>query len=399
MVSSSWVGSLAARASPLFVISTHSIQKASSTYDDNAVAAIHALQSWYDESTGLWDTTGWWNSANALTTLADYALLNPSSAQSLGIPGVASNTYTQAQTTAGSMQVQKVYHKLKGPISTYVMSPSNETDSDLSTRGYNGFLDDFYDDEGWWALALIRSYDMTVALGSANEDYLNTAASIFADMQNGASSCGGIYWGKQSTYTNAIANELFLKVAASLANRISSQKSTYLDVANKQWTWFKNSGLINSDNLINDGLTDDCTNNGEQTWTYNQGVILGALVELHKAGGDSSLLAEATAIATAAITTLQQNGILYEGCEPNCGADGDQFKGVFMRNLAELQKVAPQDTFSTFLFNNANSIWSNNQKNNQLGPTWPGPYDSSDITAGTQSSALDALVGAVYASS
>jgi hypothetical protein len=34
-----------------------------------------ALQRWYDPATGLWQGTGWWNCANALTTLVRYIKL------------------------------------------------------------------------------------------------------------------------------------------------------------------------------------------------------------------------------------------------------------------------------------------------------------------------------------
>jgi len=49
--------------------------------------------------------------------------------------------------------------------------------------------------------------------------------------------------------------------------------------------------MINGQDLINDGLDNaSCQNNGAQTWTYNQGVVLGALVELNRATGDTTLL-------------------------------------------------------------------------------------------------------------
>jgi predicted alpha-1,6-mannanase (GH76 family) len=40
--------------------------------------------------------------------------------------------------------------------------------------------------------------------------------------------------------------------------------------------------MINGDGLINDGLNAQGENNGQATWTYNQGVILGGLVALVK---------------------------------------------------------------------------------------------------------------------
>ncbi|KAJ8129532.1 hypothetical protein O1611_g4100 [Lasiodiplodia mahajangana] len=386
MVSSSLVGGLAARA--VFYMSSHNTFDTSAAYDADTVAAIHTLQSWYNQGTGLWDTTGWWNSANVLTMLADYAVENPSSAASLSIPSVIQNTYEQAQKT--TVQASKAFNAAGLPISTYVRVSKR---SDLSKRGFDNFLNDYYDDEGWWALALIRSHDVGV-YGLGDQKYLEAAMEIFEDMKGGASECGGIYWSKVGTYTNAIANELYLKVAASLANRVPGQKDYYLDIANKQWAWFKSSGMINGDNLINDGLDDNCKNNGMKTWTYNQGVILGALVELSKATGDASLLTEASTIATAAIVHLTKDGVLYEGCEPDCGADGAQFKGVFMRNLRSLQQAAPQDAFKSFLLKNADAIWANDRNsNNQLGPTWNGPFATA--SAGTQSSAMDALVAAV----
>lgn len=241
-------------------------------------------------------------------------------------------------------------------------------------------------------VVVIRSHDAVNGLG--DQKYLEAAMEIFEDMKGGASKCGGIYWSKVGTYTNAIANELYLKVAASLANRVPGRKGYYLDIAKKEWAWFKSSGILNKDNLINDGLDEDCKNNGMKTWTYNQGVVLGALVELSKATGDASLLTEASSIATAAIVHLTRDGILYEGCEPDCGADGAQFKGVFMRNLRALQQAAPQEPFKSFLLKNADAIWTKDRNSkNELGPTWNGPFATA--SAGTQSSAMDALVAAV----
>ncbi|KAI0014449.1 glycoside hydrolase family 76 protein [Xylariaceae sp. FL0662B] len=365
---------------------THRADQA--TYKSETVDGLRTLQRWYNGNTGLWDSTGWWNSANCLTVLADYAAVDMVASAALNIPGIIQNTYEQAQKT--TVQATKQLSVAGLPTSSYVRVSKRDT---IAKRGFDNFLNDYLDDEGWWALAMIHSYDIGV-MGLGDQQYLQAAVEIFEDMKKWNSSCGGIYWAKVTPYTNAIANELYLSVAASLANRIPARRDYYLDIANTQWNWFKNSGLINKDNLINDGLTDDCKNNGMQTWTYNQGVILGGLVELYKATGNRALLDQATTIATAAISKLSKDGILFEGCEPNCGSDGSQFKGIFMRNLGYLQRAAPMDAIKNFLLTNADTIWAKNrnQDNNELGGTWNGPF--TDATAGTQSSALDVLVAA-----
>ena len=286
-----------------------------------ARAAAAALLPLYNHDTGLFNTTGWWNSANAITALVDESRLT----HDPQVPPLLANTYARAP------------------------------------RHAPGFLNDFYDDEGWWALAWIDAYDLT-----HQKQYLRTAESIFANMTGGwDSTCGGgIWWSKKRDYKNAIANELFLSVAAQLARHTGHrQRRGYLDWATRESTWFQSSGMINADKLINDGLTIDpathsCRNNGKTTWTYNQGVILGGLVSLYDAGRSPDLLPAAHRIATAAITRLTDaNGILHDPCEPACGEDGVQFKGIFTRNLAQLNQAAPDPAFATFLRTNAGTLW------------------------------------------
>jgi predicted alpha-1,6-mannanase (GH76 family) len=372
-------------------------------YVANSVTAIRELNNaWYDVETGLWNGA-WWNSANAFTTLSDFALLRLDEANQLNVGGFLRNTYAQAQVVSVSVAkfvnsagLPQTLHCINGRGCSASFAATLPTS--LSKRGFANFIDEFYDDEGWWALALLHAHDAT-----GDQDYLNSAIEIFNDMQTGLGTpCGGIYWSKDRTYVNAIANELYLSVAASLANRVPSN-ATYLNIATAQWQFFKNSGMINSNNLINDGLDSNCKNNGLTTWSYNQGVILGGLSELYKATGDKSLLTTASAIANAAINALSDsNGILVEAdkCElkpGNCGLDGQQFKGAFIRNLRYLNELAPSDTFRKFILRNAQSIWNNDRNSqNKLGPAWTGPYVAA--TGPSHSSALDALVAAIAVS-
>lgn len=314
-----------------------------------------ALQIFYNSATGLWNTAEWWNAANALETTIDYSRLT----DSLTYRGNIFNTFEKYKNS--------------------------------------NFLDPwFYDDEGWWALTWIKAYDLT-----GEPRYLEMAKIIFNDMKRGWDSvCGGGLWWKrqkpQQQYKNAITNELFLSVAAKLHLRTSNDMGvgSYLDWAKREWDWFKHSGLINRSYLINDGINSVCQNNGQTTWTYNQGVILGGLVDLYKSTQDSLLLAQAQAIANAAIHTLAPNGILQEPCQSNCGTEGAQFKGVFMRNLYYLYQITDKQLYRDFIINNADSVWSDRDRTNQFGFSWAKTFNGAD--AARQSAALDTINAAMF---
>jgi predicted alpha-1,6-mannanase (GH76 family) len=301
----------------------------------------------YDPATGLWPSTGWWNAANALTVTIDYAM------------------------RTGSDQYRDVV------LNTFTRNDAAH------------FLNDFYDDEGWWALAWIKAFDY---VGDAQ--YLTAAKTIFADMAGGwDDTCGGgIWWNKPKLKKNAIANELFLSVAAQLHLRTSGDggAGSFLDWAQRSWSWFLKSGMLNASNLVNDGLTSACVNDGGVTWTYNQGVILGGLVALGSATADQSLTNQAATIADAAIAALTDaDGVLHEPNEPDLGPDGPQFKGIFVRNLYTLYQTAANPAYRKFVLTNADAIWSQDNSGDSLGGLWAGPFDKAD--ASRQSSALDVL--------
>jgi predicted alpha-1,6-mannanase (GH76 family) len=346
----------------LMMVGAGQAQSADTSNGLKAAYAVRTLQQWYKQDTGLYaQPTGWWNTANAITVLADYSRATGST---LYFP-VMANTFVNA-------------------------SPASHT---------KDFLNEYNDDEGWWALAWIDSYDLT-----NNVQYLAMAETIFADMstQWESKTCGGgIWWTKKNggSYKNAIANELYLSVAASLANREqnTTRKAMYVKWAQAEWKWFKASGMINAQNLVNDGLEQKnpgaCTNNGHKTWSYNQGVILGGLVELYKADHDATLLPVANAIASATIAKLvTADRVFTDGAVH--GGDVPQFKGIFVRNLVDLNKATPDEKYKTFIEVNAKSIWASDQgADYEFGGLWQGPFDSGDATR--QTSALDVFVAAI----
>ena len=334
---------------------------------------VKALQRWYDPATGLYLTTGWWNSANAITVVTDYMLASGSKKY----VGVLKNTFERAQVT---------------------VPKEKWADPKKEMTGFPGFLNKYYDDEGWWALAWIGAYDVT-----HDARYLTMAQAIFEDMAGGwDQTCGGgIWWSKDRKYKNAIANELFLSVAAHLGTR-TQQGGTYNQWAAKEFKWFRGSGMINGDHLVNDGLVIDsetgaCRNNGRTIWTYNQGVLVGALAEWSRSNWDAGVLDEAKLIADASLVHFaDKSGVLHEPCEPKCGADGAQFKGIFVRNLVALNAVAADARYTTAIAVNAESIWGKSRtEESTFGLVWSGPPEEPD--AATQSSALDVMVAAMRA--
>ena len=169
-------------------------------------------------------------------------------------------------------------------------------------------------------------------------------------------------------------------LAAQLHQRTPGDGGTgsYLDWANQKYSWFAGSGLVNSQHLINDGLTSACANHGGTTWTYNQGVILAGFADLFRITGTTSYLTTAEGIANAATATLvDRNGSLQEPCEANnsCGGDGPQFKGIFVRDLYFLYDTDHNAAYWSFLSKNAQAIWNNDRDTttNQLGLKWAGP--------------------------
>ncbi len=328
---------------------SHGAGFAGDDFAANTAIASRALQRWYNPQ-GLWDTTGWWNAANCLEAVENAIVANNGGA------------YLDV--------LEKTFDR----------------------NSAKNFLNEFYDDEGWWALAWMRAYDL-----SGEVRYLDMAKIIFADMQGGWDDhCGGgIWWEKKHRYKNAIANELFLIVAVRLHQRTvgPGESTPYLDWALKEWRWFQHSGMINASHLVNDGLNRTCENNGRTSWSYNQGVLVGGLTELYRATGDTNYLHQAVLIADASIATLvDTNGILSEPAEREHGGGRDvpQFKGIFIRYLAQLYDVTRRLEYFEFLLRNARSVWANNRDaSDHFGLCWSGPVDAAD--AARHSSAMMAV--------
>ncbi len=361
---------------------------------NRASVAAEDVEQTFEASTGLFcppSGTCWWWTANDLTALADYGRLSGTTS----FASLIATTYSKAG--------------LEGP----------------SEANIGPFLDTWNDDDGWWGLAWVSAYRYVSPLNPVQADhYLQLAENIFAYMasQWNTTSCGGGLWQNQKTdhTKDAIANELFLSLAAQLYQVTGT--SSYLTWAQREWTWFEGSGLIGSNHLVDDHLTNPgCAPQGTQYWTYNQGVILGGLTDLYQIErakdptAAKSALDEAEKIATCVTSTVcggdpsianpplvNAQDILTEPCETNpCTYTSSYpFKGIFVRNLGELNSVT--GLYSTFLSNNAASLWdSDRNTSNVFGFYWTNPpafYLPTGSAPALEGAALDLLNTQIEAS-
>jgi predicted alpha-1,6-mannanase (GH76 family) len=319
--------------------------QAASTSSAAAAKGMATMMGAYDTAGGVIGLDGWWNAAVGLSTMETYQQVTGDTQYSYAIAGAWDKNHQ------------------------------------------NNFETDALDDTLWWALAMAQAYDIT-----GNLNYLQTAEAAAAYVHGyWDSTCGGgVWWSTAKTYKNAITNELFLQIAATLHNRVVGD-TVYLAWANAEWNWFKGSGMINGNHLVNDGLTTACANNGQTPWTYNQGVILAGLAELYRATNDASLTATAQSIADAATGSLTVNGILVEPCEPSCGPDAPSFKGIFVSDLRAFASVAKTTRYDAFIHAQAASIIAHDMNaGGQMDLMWAGPV--TNPTTKTQASAEAALV-------
>lgn len=325
-------------------------------------SAVATLQTWHNPKTGLWETTGWWNAANIVTLLCNY------------------------QSASGDTSYMPVIRR------TFALNRRLQIPAQANAAAWvcEDFINDYYDDEAWWALAWLQVYGFT-----HDSVYLETAKTIFVDLQSAwDDSCGGgIYWKKPGIYKNAISNGLFLYLALELFQRTG--EPDYFNWAKREAEWLLQSGVQEADHLVVDGLDRNCAPRGRK-WTYNQGVLLAGYTGLYTITRDSTWFRCAQDLAHAVIRLMSDpSGVLHETDERLCNQDQVQFKGIFMRHLSYYARVSGDSLARSFILRNAESVWrhARNPDTGELGLHWLGPWDGSD--AGRHSSACEALIAAL----
>jgi predicted alpha-1,6-mannanase (GH76 family) len=230
----------------------------------------------------------------------------------------------------------------------------------------------------WMTLACLRAYEAT-----SDARYKTAATTLWNDIKGGWDNTwgGGIYWNKDRQNKNTPANA----PASIIASRIYQldHKPEDLDWAKKIYQWQKDNLVDPATGLVWDGLDASGTN---KSWkfTYNQGVFIGAGVELYKLTGDNTYITDALRTANNALgSEFASNNIFKD----EGGGDGGLFKGVLVRYLLLLItdgsiSSTDQSKFANSLLLNAQTMWLQGTTRPQVifNTSWKSTATTTDLT-------------------
>ena len=252
-----------------------------------------------------------------------------------------------------------------------------------------GWSRNYYDDENWMALALIRASDL-----GGDPAYLDRAKTLYADIEAAwdTTCCGahpgGIWWDRPHTQKATASNAGPVITGVRLAAHTGDAR--YLMFAQQVYAYWR----ANMVDPTTYAVTDHITSGGtlvKYRFTYNEGLMIGAATELYGATHDPMYLADAHAIAGYMLSAETRGGVLFDGDNTHCLNDCAQFKGIGYRYLSELQEVDPREDVAAVLAASVQAIWDSARGTGDLFATdWRGPAQS-PVLINAQSSATMAL--------
>jgi predicted alpha-1,6-mannanase (GH76 family) len=209
-----------------------------------------------------------------------------------------------------------------------------------ATRRAAGLKVDFYDDENWMALALIRAFDI-----SGERRFLTDAEELLVDIIAAwdttccGSSPGGVWWDRAHSQKATASNAGPIITAVRMFQR--TQNAAYLEFARKVYAYWR-ANMVNPTSFQ---VLDHISPSGLKTawkFTYNEGLMIGAALALNDATGEASFLDDAHRYAKFMLAqeTAGEGAarILTDGTNTSCTGSCMAFKGIGARYLAQLFK-------------------------------------------------------------
>jgi predicted alpha-1,6-mannanase (GH76 family) len=203
-------------------------------------------------------------------------------------------------------------------------------------RNGNRIPNRYYDDMAWMALALLRAEEV------AGVDTRPLVATLWAEIRAAwDEEHGGLVWRRADLrpYTNTPANAPSAILAARLHRRHGDPAD--LDWARRISDWLHATLVDRDSGEVWDGIHPGSDPGADRTlYTYNQGTVVGAEIELWRATGDRLHLDRARRTAGCALDRFADP---FGGVLPSEGlGDRSVFKGILARYLGDLVQADPE---------------------------------------------------------
>ncbi|MFE4194461.1 glycoside hydrolase family 76 protein [Paenarthrobacter sp. NPDC056912] len=223
----------------------------------------------------------------------------------------------------------------------------------IRLRNLLRFVNDYYDDMAWLALSTLRLEQLaeeTQKPGRRRNAYVRKSLTLQFDSASTDDLGGGTFWSTKRDFKNTPATAPVALYYARTEHRERAQSLV---------NWLNAKLLHPERGVYQDGLR---IRNGEPyleaaVYTYNQGPILGALLEL---GGDDNLRRAAGLVEAVAreLTVPGTNIIRGDGT-----GDGGLFTGILVRYLALAAREArlpeaARETARTLVMTTAEAFWA-----------------------------------------
>ncbi|KAF2404238.1 mannan endo-1,6-alpha-mannosidase [Trichodelitschia bisporula] len=269
------------------------------------------------------------------------------------------------------------------------------------------------DDQSFWGLAAMSAAEARFPNPPPDKpQWLALAQAVFNTqaVRWDASTCGGgLRWqifafNNGYNYKNTISNGCFFNMAARLGRYTGN--ATYLEWANRMWTWVGDVGLMSPDYHFYDGTDDtlNCTNVNHIQWSYNAGVFLYGAATMYNqtTGAEQEKWKNAVmGIVNQTDVFFQDGGIMKEvACEDNgkCDVDQRSFKAYLARWMAATIKVAPFTKEVIMGYLSASAVaaaatCTGGDDGNACGLRWTKKVNDGSLGVGEQMSALEIIQG------
>ncbi|HVH47077.1 MAG TPA: glycoside hydrolase family 76 protein [Labilithrix sp.] len=269
------------------------------------------------------------------------------------------------------------------------------------SRNARGWGREFYDDLNWMVLTLVRAYDL-----SSDATYLTKAREIFAEIIGGwdetccGTNKGGIWWSTDKGSKVTASNAGPVIAAARLFERTND--SSYLAFAKKTYEFWAANMVDPATGHVYDNISSKGELNTAWSFTYNEGLMIGAAVALAHAEKDASRLTLAHEIASYMLDKETRptplGPIISDGpCGSKGGDDGELFKGIGIRYLAELYLADPSHTeYKEAIVRSATAAWTyaRDPATNLISCDWAAPYNPDTDGVNSLASAAMTLAAA-----